>query len=100
MIQTLRAYLSCGLVLLAFFAASPVLADDGESERLEPTYEPRPPAEKPVYTTDYLFAITRSITDSTLGPAAQVPLIFLAVPFDIVFLPIEAIAGFFPSDRY
>jgi hypothetical protein len=29
-----------------------------------------------------------------------VPLIFLAVPFDIVFLPIEAIAGFFPTDRY
>jgi hypothetical protein len=55
-------------------------------------------AEEPVYTTDYLFAISRSITGSTLVPAAQVPLLFLAVPFDIAFLPIEAIAGFFPGD--
>jgi hypothetical protein len=99
-IQTLRVYLSCGLVLLALCAASPALAEDEDSGTLQPTYEPRPPAEKPIYTTDYLFAITRSITDSTLVPAAQVPLIFLAVPLDIVFLPIEAIAGFFPSDRY
>jgi hypothetical protein len=83
------------------FALTAPLAAGAEEERpgtLKPTYEPRPPAEEPVYTTDYLFAISRSITDSTLVPAAQVPLLFLAVPVDIAFLPIEAIAGFFPGD--
>jgi len=85
------------LCVLVFALSSP-LAAAAEEGTLRPTYEPRPPAEKPVYTTDYLFAITRSITDSTLVPAAQVPLILLAVPHDIVFLPIEAVAGFFPGD--
>ena len=90
-----------GLVLLALVVASPVLADDAEEEvsgTLEPTYQPRPPPEKDVYTTDYLFAITRAVSESTLVPAAQVPLYILTVPLDIVFLPMEAIAGFFPRE--
>ena len=94
MIRTLRVVAASAALLFAL----PIAA--AEEGTLDPSYESRSPAEKPVYTTDYLFAITRSITDSTLVPAAQVPLIFLAVPFDIVFLPIEAIAGFFPTDRY
>jgi len=98
--RALRLWFVFGALAVALIAPWSALADEQRSGTLEPTYEPRPPAEKPTYTTDYLFAITRSITDSTLVPAAQVPLIFLAVPFDIVFLPIEAIAGFFPSDRY
>ena len=65
---------------------------------LEPTYQPRPPPEKEVYSTEYLFAITRAVADSTLVPAAQVPLYFLTIPTDIVFLPIELIAGFFPGE--
>jgi hypothetical protein len=98
--RILRWYLVCGALLALLAAPTAIAAEDEQTGTLRPSYEPRPPPEKPVYTTDYLFAITRSITDSTLVPAAQVPLIFLAVPFDIAFLPIEAIAGFFPSDRY
>jgi hypothetical protein len=88
-----------GAVLLGFLA-SPCVAASGSDERsgtLEPTHPPMPPPEKKIYTTDYLFAVTRSVTGSTLVPAAQVPLIFLAFPVDVVFLPIEAIAGFFPG---
>jgi hypothetical protein len=84
------------VTLLTPFAAG--AEDDPESGRLEPTYQPRPPPEKEVYTTDYLFAITRAVSDSTLVPAAQVPLYFFTIPLDVVFLPIELIAGFFPSD--
>ena len=99
MIRALRRYLVRGVVLLALVAASPILADDDEgSGTLEPTYQPRPPPEKDVYTTDYLFAITRSVSESTLVPAAQVPLFIFTVPLDIAFLPFEAIAGFFPRE--
>lgn len=102
MVRTLRLYLVRGLVLITLAIASPVLAaddaDEEESGRLRPTYEPRPPPEKDVYTTDYLFAITRAVSESTLVPAAQVPLYILTVPLDIAFLPMEAIAGFFPRE--
>ncbi len=94
MIRALRLF-AIG-VLLVGLAAPAFAADDAESGTLRPTHEPMPPRAKPVYTTDYLFAVTRSITESTMVPAAQVPLVFLAVPIDIAFLPIEAIAGFFP----
>jgi hypothetical protein len=83
-------------IALCIGLAAPALAAGDDEGTLRPTHEPMPPREKPVYTTDYLFAVTRSITGSTLVPAAQVPLLFLAVPIDIAFLPIEAIAGFFP----
>lgn len=99
MIRTVRLYLVRGLLLLALSVALPVLAADDEgSGTLKPTYEPRPPPEKDVYTTDYLFAITRAVSESTLVPAAQVPLYILTVPLDIAFLPMEAIAGFFPRE--
>jgi hypothetical protein len=103
-VRTLRLYLVRALVLITLAIASPVLAADdadeeeSESGRLRPTYEPRPPPEKDVYTTDYLFAITRAVSESTLVPAAQVPLYILTVPLDIAFLPMEAIAGFFPRE--
>ena len=97
-IRALCRNLMRGVVLLALAAASPVLADDEASGTLKPTYEPRPPPEKDVYTTDYLFAITRAVSESTLVPAAQVPLYIFTVPLDIVFLPMEAIAGFFPRE--
>ena len=91
MIRALRLF-AVVVVLLVGVAAS----GEDESGTLRPTHEPMPPRAKPLYTTDYLFAVTRSITESTMVPAAQVPLVFLAVPIDIAFLPIEAIAGFFP----
>ena len=91
------------LLLIALTAASPILADEGTDEgsgTLKPSYEPRPAPEKDVYTTDYLFAITRAVSESTLVPAAQVPLYILTVPLDIAFLPMEAIAGFFPRESH
>jgi hypothetical protein len=97
-IRVLRLF-SIGFALCIGLAAPALAADDDEdSGTLRPTHEPMPPREKPIYTTDYLFAVTRSITESTLVPGAQVPLIFLAVPIDVAFLPIEAIAGFFPRE--
>jgi hypothetical protein len=100
-IRRLRFRFAHGLLLLALlapFAAGAEEESDSGSGALEPTYQPRPPPEKEVYSTEYLFAITRAVADSTLVPAAQVPLYFLTVPTDIVFLPIELIAGFFPGD--
>lgn len=69
-----------------------------EEDALAPSYEPRPPEEPPVYTTDYFFATTRAVASSTIVPAGRVPLFFLTIPIDTVFLPIAAIAGFFPGD--
>jgi hypothetical protein len=100
-IRLLRSRLVQGLLLLALVAPLSARgqndADKGTG-KLEPSYPPRPPPEKPVYTTDYLFAITRAVTDSTIVPAGKVPLYFLTIPTDVVFLPIELIAGFFPGE--
>ena len=85
------------LVLTAIAAGADPDAEPG-SGTLKPTYQPRPPPEKEVYSTDYLFAITRSVSESTLVPAAKVPLYLFTVPLDVAFLPIEAIAGFFPTE--
>ena len=101
MIRRLRSRLAPILLLLALAAPFAIAAEeesDSGSGTLEPTYQPRPPPEKEVYSTEYLFAITRAVADSTLVPAAQVPLYFLTIPADVVFLPIELIAGFFPGD--
>jgi hypothetical protein len=100
-VRWLRSSLALGLLsaaLVAAFGAAAQDESDSGTGRLEPSYPPRPPPEKEVYTTRYLFAITRAVADSTLVPAAQVPLYFLTVPTDVVFLPIELIAGFFPGD--
>jgi hypothetical protein len=98
----IRALRLCAIQAVLLIAVLAPLAASAEEEPepggLEPTYQPRPPPEKEVYSTDYLFAITRSVADSTLVPAAKVPLYFLTIPCDIVFLPIELIAGFIPSD--
>jgi hypothetical protein len=83
------------VLLLALIAPLAAVAEEGT---MKPTYQPRQPEEKPVYTTDYLFGITRAVSESTLVPAAQIPLFILTVPLDIVFLPMEAIAGFFPRE--
>lgn len=62
---------------------------------LEPRYQPRPPVEKSWYNDSYLFGMTRGVADSTIAPAGKVPLFFLTVPLDIVFLPFAAIGGLF-----
>ena len=98
----IRAFRLCAVqtaLLAALIAPAAAVEDEAQrSGELRPSYEPRPPEEKEVYTTDYLFAMTRAVSDSTMIPAAKIPLFVLTVPGDIVFLPIEAIAGFFPSD--
>ena len=96
----LRALHFTALCALLFALAAPVAAAAAEDDTqpLEPTHQPMPPREKPIYTTDYLFALTRAVTSSTLVPAARVPLFVFSVPLDLAFLPIEAIAGFFPAD--
>jgi len=100
-IRLLRSQLVQGLLLIALISPLSARGQDQSGEgtgRLEPSYPPRPPPEKEVYTTDYLFAITRAVTDSTIVPAGKVPLYFLSIPTDVVFLPIELIAGFFPGE--
>lgn len=82
-----------------------VLAQDGGTvpREIEPEYQPVPPttpgpyndSERDIYTTDYLFGMTRGVAGSTMVPALKVPLFLFTVPLDIIFLPFEAIGGFF-----
>lgn len=93
--------------LLCALAAVPGCATNGgtgectgqECDRspLEPTYEPGPAEGPGIYTTDYYFATTRAVANSTIVPAGRVPLFLLTIPIDVVFLPIAVIAGFFPG---
>jgi hypothetical protein len=69
--------------------------ESSEEGRIEPRYQPREPVEEPWYNSDYLFGMTRAVTNSTIHPGAQVPLLVLTIPLDIVFLPFSAIGGFF-----
>jgi hypothetical protein len=80
--------------------AEPLLvaqAQGTEQPELRPRYEPVPPSTepKPSYNSDYLFGMTRAVANSTMHPGAKAPLFVLTVPLDIVFLPFEAIGGFF-----
>ena len=45
------------------------------------------------YNSDYIFAISRALRDSTIPPAGKVPLFILTIPFDAVFLPFSLLAG-------
>lgn len=69
--------------------------DAGRSRPLEPTYQPREPEPKSWYNGSYIFSLTRSVADSTIAPAGQVPLYVLTVPLDIAFLPFALIGGLF-----
>ncbi len=91
---------------LALLAPTPVAADSHDPEagraasgsgELQPTQEPTPPQGRPIYTTDYLFALTRLVANSTLVPAARVPIFFFTIPIDAALLPVAAVAGFFPG---
>ena len=63
------------------------------SRPLEATFEPTP--EPGDYTTEYYFAMTRGLANSTLITPFKVPLFLVTIPVDIVLLPAAAIAGFF-----
>jgi len=45
------------------------------------------------YNSDYVFAISRALRDSTIPPAGKVPLFILTIPLDTVFLPFSLLAG-------
>lgn len=47
------------------------------------------------YNTDYLFAISRAIRDSSVHPAGKVFLFIPAIPLDLALSPFAAIAGLF-----
>ncbi len=47
------------------------------------------------YNSDYLFAISRAIRDSSMHPAGKVVLFIPAIPLDIALSPFAAIAGLF-----
>jgi hypothetical protein len=47
------------------------------------------------YNPDYLFALSKTVRDSSVPPAGKVFLFIPAVPLDIVLLPFAAIAGLF-----
>lgn len=47
------------------------------------------------YNSDYLFAISKAIRDSSMHPAAKVVLFIPAIPLDIAFSPFAALAGLF-----
>ncbi len=82
-----------------------VLAQEGGTvpRELEPQYQPVPPTrpgpyndqERDIYTTDYLFGMTRGVAGSTMVPALKVPLFLFTIPLDLVLLPFAAIGGFF-----
>ena len=85
-------------VLLFAFGALGCATDaveEGPGPQIEPRYQPREPLEEPFYNTDYLFGMTRSVTNSTIHPGAQIPLLVLTIPLDIATLPFAAIGGFF-----
>ncbi len=82
-----------------------VLAQDGGTvpREIEPQYQPVPPTrpgpyndqEREIYTTDYLFGMTRGVAGSTMVPALKAPLFLFTIPLDLVLLPFAAIGGFF-----
>lgn len=47
------------------------------------------------YNSEYIFALTRGLANSTMHPAGKVPLFIFTLPLDVVFLPFAAIAGLF-----
>ncbi|MEW6443312.1 MAG: hypothetical protein AB1640_20440 [bacterium] len=47
------------------------------------------------YNTDYVFAVSRAVRDSTIAPAGKVPLFILSIPVDVALLPFSLLAGLF-----
>lgn len=76
-------------------AASAEPIPDPEQGKLEPRYQPREPRPSSWYNDSYIFGMTRGVTDSTMHPAAKVPLLVLTIPLDIAFLPFAALGGLF-----
>jgi hypothetical protein len=108
MYSRLRRTAAAALVVLLSVTAAPVVhanpadapvvvaQEQGTVQgELRPRYEPVQPEPKSSYNNQYLFGMTRGVAQSTIHPAAKVPLFVLTIPLDIVFLPFAAIGGFF-----
>ncbi|HYD50726.1 MAG TPA: hypothetical protein VEB21_20385 [Terriglobales bacterium] len=75
--------------------AEPMVVAQGERRgELSPRYHPEE-RHQSSYNDEYVFALTRSVSNSTMHPAAKVPLFLFTVPLDIAVFPIEVLAGFF-----
>lgn len=93
------------LVLLVGSAGIPTFAAEQQGEGGSQQSSVRTvPAEGPAlgetgqepgwsYNSDYIFAVSRALRDSTLPPAGKVPLFVLTIPLDTVLLPFSLLAG-------
>jgi len=68
-----------------------------EPRELQPRYEPEQPQPRGSFNNEYIFGISRGVTDSSMHPALKVLILPITVPLDIVFLPFEIIGGLLPS---
>ncbi len=92
-------------MILLVLVAPPALAQDaagevsreslGNSSESMTLTEFEQTQEKPWYNSDYLFALSRSLGDSTMNDAAKAPLFIVTVVCDVVLLIPAAIGGFF-----
>jgi inosine/xanthosine triphosphate pyrophosphatase family protein len=79
-------------ILASVSASAPAFATGGvqgvraEAPRLE---------EKSGYDTQYIFALSRAVANSTMVTGVKPPIMLFTIPADIVLLPVELIAGFF-----
>jgi len=88
-----------GSVCVPSFAAEPQEEGTPEQSRIRtvPTEGPAlgEAGQEPgwSYNTDYIFAVSRALRDSTLPPAGKIPLFVLTIPLDTVLLPFSLLAG-------
>ena len=88
-----------GLALPADVSASEgtvvAQAQGTQDGRLEPRYQPTPPADPGAYDNQYVFALTRGVANAAIAPYGKLPLYVLSVPVDLALLPFAVIGGFF-----
>jgi hypothetical protein len=87
-------------MLMGTGLVSASFADEGKKGYVRTVDSPPPLSETEAepgwrYNSDYLFAISRAVRDSTVPPAGKVFLFVPAIPLDIVMSPFAAIAGLF-----
>jgi hypothetical protein len=100
--RSLFVVLMVGLVLTCTGLLGTAFGEEGEKKEsyIRPVDSSPPLAETEKgsgwsYNSDYLFAISRAVRDSSVHPAGKVFLFIPAVPLDIVLSPFAAIAGLF-----
>jgi len=76
-------------LIVVTFRSSPALADDSTARSTSCGCDPD------CYSTDYLFAATRELRDSTGSPTLVTVLSPLTIAVDIGLLPFEVFLGFF-----